>query len=111
MAVKFTEKKVLRRALGSKRKGGLRKLNSDECHNLYSSSDIFSPLGYFVLPHSLSCTLYRQGWRLDVFMAVNIWIAVFWVTMPYSLVGGYQLFDRTYCHFPEDEGSGFPKRW
>jgi hypothetical protein len=32
----------------------------------------------------------------EVFMAVNLWIAVFWITMPSSLAGDYKRFGGTY---------------
>jgi hypothetical protein len=34
--------------------------------------------------------------RPEVFIAVKIWILVFWVLMPCSLVGDYQRFEGTY---------------
>jgi hypothetical protein len=38
--------------------------------------------------------------RLQVFKVVEIWIVVFWVVTPCSIVGGYQPFRRTYrLHF------------
>jgi hypothetical protein len=35
--------------------------------------------------------------QLEVFAAVNVRIAVFWVVTPCSLIGGYKNFGGAYC--------------
>jgi hypothetical protein len=42
-------------------------------------------------------TQIAQYMRFEVLMAVKMLMLVFWVVMPYGLVGTYQYFGGTYC--------------
>jgi hypothetical protein len=45
--------------------------------------------------------------NFEILKALNIIIVVFWVVMPFSLMGDYQHSGGTYCPNPEDEGNTF----
>jgi hypothetical protein len=62
-----------------------------------ASFDVKKICVHFVFP-SCSLTLLEEQHicvKFDISMAVNIWIGVFLVVKPFSLVGGYQRFGWT----------------